>query len=691
VAEHQKGIEVPLTRSPLSPDILRRIEESGGDLKNFEAARQKAVDEFEARRRTLTTLMLSLFPSIAELTEIETNSFAGSYVHPKQGTRPTKVGSDRFLKELGFPVDASAISHDMGLLEVGFYTTKGGWNLAGGCQQCFPFKRNVVPIIGGVFIGGKRLTDGEIAKLGLDVVRDDQGKPVKYKIFATGGRSGLIPGEFSMAVVRTEKGYRMLESDREMREIAQATIEPGDLHELRGFAESLVAKSVEDARRFAAGQLPEPLDSGESLVEEFYDNLLVGALVKKGAVEMKQVVGIQLKGLGGRYKLHLTRKVGEGEVELNLQDPDADKVGIKYVKIPGLEGTVGIIVDLNYNPDVPRPIGGAPTKERLERERDVILAKNGAVLSGMTVGDVRLLDRGQVPQLCIQAIGETCRVVFDDTRRAGIFQMDPGRGTMNYMQYLRERYDNYIPEANLEEERKEHFSLFSRNVGTNMKAILDSGFTVPHDQLLVWNVSTVGGLTDSTMLSPLSEPKVAMSLCVGFLRMIDGVYGVTGSGRENPDSFFATEHFRELVSAFIDKESADRMMSLASREMPSGDFRDIEHRNKVLIKISGVLTDMWMKSKGFGYRSVWGMQDYQVIRKLEGDPLLCEKIGFKREMLANMKKVLKRPDGRVLMSDGKMLTGADAVEELRYKIDSQERYLAGLSTGENNMGQYDND
>ncbi|MBM3309355.1 MAG: hypothetical protein FJY77_03790 [Candidatus Altiarchaeales archaeon] len=415
-----------------------------------------------------------------------------------------------------------------------------------------------------------------------------------------------------------------------------------------------------------------------------YSLLLAGALAKQQVLETRPVVAVTFKGLGGKYKLHVVKEPGPGEVDAGIKDPEAEKFGLKFVKKPEMEGLEGVFLDMTYQTDVPRPIGGAHTKERLEIERDRKLAENGAVLSGMTIGAIKLLDRSQIPELCIQEVGVTARIIFDDTRRAGIFQESFEKGFLNYRQYLRDRYDQHDPNASLERERDIHLNLMSRNLGTNMKAILDSGLNLPYDQILVWNVSTEGGLVDTADLSQLKDPRHAMSLCVGVLRMMDELTCFTGLQHGD---YFKSPHFKTLVSSFIGEKQAERIASVAKTEVLDTDFRSEQIRNRFLLKVSGILTDMWLESKGCTgpeYRSVWQMQGNQVLKRLKADPQLRAKIGLPEEQLRWHEKILKQPAGSGVIVDDEhlgriTLRPYQAIDRLRCQIDSHERYMAGPS------------
>jgi hypothetical protein len=668
-----KGYEIPLTRGPIPPEILRQLQADGADIKRIEESRQKLVDEQEARRRIFTAALAHYMGSIAQLEELHSIGYSGSVLTREHGPQATNIGKK------------------MELLTVRFYRIKGQhWNLPGGCETCFPLQRDIIPIIGDIYVKGKKLTEEEKTGLGWTLVTDDQGNPATYKIFASAGRTGSITGQLSIPVIKTEKGFRLIESTRELRHFGIEKLGPENMKIIEEGARDLMSESYAKGDRSALVDFPTVREFQDRFFDEAFNLLIIGALEKQGAVEKKDVVAVTFKGLGGKYAVQVVTEVAPGDVELDNADDYTRERGLHFVKRPAFEGMEGIIADVSYEPAsiVPRPIGGAHIKEQYEIGIGRQLALNGAVLSGMTIGAVKILDKERLPELCISEIGITARLVFDDTRRAGMFQESEEEGFLNYRQYLRERFNNWNPDASLEKERDDHMNLLSTNIGLNMRAILDSGFTMPVDQVIVNNISTVGGLTDLTDLAELRNPRHAMCLCVGMIRMVSDLTDVM---MHDPGWFFRSPHFKQMVRSFLGEKEADKMATILAQETRGEGYNDKDQRDFLYLKLGGILTDMWLASKGYTgqeYRSVWQMEDYQVLRKLKQDSKLMEKVGVSEETIRTHEKMLRATGAKAIMSSGKIVTPHDAVESLRTKIDSQERYLTGPNVRDTGLEQY---
>jgi len=133
---------------------------------------------------------------------LKDGKYSGSFLHPKEGPQATSIGDE------------------LELLEVKFYRVQGqNWNPPAVARMTFPMQHNVVPLIGGIYVKGKKLSDEELEQHGLQVVTDDQNKPAKYMIFATSGRSAILPGHFEIPVMKTEKGFRLIQTDEELRQL----------------------------------------------------------------------------------------------------------------------------------------------------------------------------------------------------------------------------------------------------------------------------------------------------------------------------------------------------------------------------------------------------------------------------------------------------------------------------------------
>jgi len=457
-------------------------------------------------------------------------------------------------------------------------------------------------------------------------------------------------------------------------------------------------------------------------------------LHEHGLAKKEKIIAASIKGGGGPYRWHLATELGRFDEESTHPDlpaiPEKQKDELEGMVVTDKRyvNAAGVIVDLSYNPFVPRPAGGASTKERIAIDRDAQLMPTGAPLSLETTSNLRIATTKQFPRLVIPELGQTSRLVKDDSRRLGMFLEDWHDSLMYYFQWLREHYATVdeidalksVDEASelTARARQQHFHELSANMGWGLSGILGKNLNIPPDQNQAWNLSVLGGIADDSDLSELSDPRHAMSGIVSFIRILDNLHS---RWPDSPwGSYFQTDHFLTFTQAFLGVEAAQKVRAKTS-SIPMGEgFNPPIH----LIKIGGILTDQWLESAGYGgkFRSPWQMNDGQLIKYITNTPYIHEALGIIApqkgpDIVYCLRRFKKSPaaSGLVfssqrsdlfsgLLGDGfgydserisavpsgsEILSVPDSFDLVRAQIDSWQRYLAPLSISETVIGQYE--
>ena len=418
----------------------------------------------------------------------------------------------------GNKIQVSILSRPMVSRDVRFLRCRGRrWEIPGASSMYQPLMSGddyvTLPLLGGIQVNGEDLTQDpeKMEKLGLEIVKDDSGREVKYPVFVSGGRSILWPGNFILPAFLTDRnGHAFMDFD---------ALKSLNVRKFGADSEAEYSRRIESWLRRAWTQDNRGLD-WETYRSRQFEASYIGGIVeeymKTSPPKSTFLTGIavQYKGVGlYRYVYHAVRKNGDGSVELPegdvLLQPSVEEEARRLEELddvalaqrPGYEDKAGIFLDVNHEFFDKNPTGGIYS-ELKGVKRDAELMACGAVMSGVTMGYVPFLSKVQVDDVCghpTRMISEglvmAVRVILDDTHRLKILSKRDTKGgepIVSFKLLMQRDHDGYSEEA-----RGAYLDRLSGNVGHNLKVCLENNLTVADEQDTTDNMSIYGGIIDS--------------------------------------------------------------------------------------------------------------------------------------------------------------------------------------------------
>ncbi|MCX5667195.1 MAG: hypothetical protein NTY34_02650 [Candidatus Omnitrophica bacterium] len=362
----------------------------------------------------------------------------------------------------------------------------------------------VVPFYGDFYKpDGSRVSDEELAGIGLEWVKDGNGNRITYPFFATKflpSRILTLPalGE-SLTVVLDNGKMHMITTIEEFEDFISSRFGKEPLAGIRRGAE----RQVEDA--LSKKYSPSSYIYQESLRRAYF--ILMKSFLQKKNIKTARmnIAAIRYKGFGADYvcqiadgeDLALNGLPGSQEFRNRWGSPDAKKMGFEIVSDNKFEGKSGIFLTPYQQSNI--AIGGASKEEVTAKERDRLLIDNGALLSVITIDTVEIADRQQLDRIGAAAglkeLTGSISVVIDDTRSLSDIIMG---GTIMYNNFL-EEIDRDTVKA-----KDAHMTIFCSTLAQNIAACLKSGLTIPAGDVglssstgFVRNVSPWGFIRDT--------------------------------------------------------------------------------------------------------------------------------------------------------------------------------------------------
>ncbi|MFC2163302.1 hypothetical protein ACFLRF_06430, partial [Candidatus Altiarchaeota archaeon] len=450
-----------------------------------------------------------------------------------------------------------------------------------------PFKHDddgvILPLVGGIHVNGQDITEDpeKMGKLGISLVKTDNGKDVKHPGFVLGGRSVLFPGTFHLPTFKTkEGGYAFLDT---------GTLE-GVLSGAKGdewLAER--KKDIEEPLRARWEREPNGMSweeyqrtEGEAAFFHTMTETLQMAGERGGREIAKLFKGnaVQLKGVGlDKYMYHAVKKNPDGSVEARPEDrillieggrgwtPLAE-TDFEFAERPEYAGKSGTFLDVRHQYWSAPPTGGLASAKR-DVERDRMLFGRGARMSGITVGYVPMISKVQLDEVmgdtrmvCEETV-MSLRVILDDSNRlSALGHPEKGRATRSFERQMMVETGKGMGEYD-DADRDKYLDTVSDNIGVNLKVVLDEKLTVPWDQKTRDNMSVYGGIVDSADFREMVNRYQSGSLVRRWY--IDLMDTVACTGMSKVD-YLKSAHFRKLASNFLgsDGEKVAREVSLTN-------------------------------------------------------------------------------------------------------------------------------
>ncbi|MDD5112019.1 MAG: hypothetical protein PHG85_05700 [Candidatus Altiarchaeota archaeon] len=611
----------------LSPPLKQRPK-SGEPEPKYEFPRKVNWPEIQVPEDVLRKLAygdLSI-PGRALLREQYEYYFSGSYVDE---------GGISHFTTLGEPM--------CDLVEANLFYIKGDPKVLSQ-SVAYPFKignnaeRIVVPIVGD-FYGKDGVITEELERKGIiERVRDEQGNPVTAPLYVKTMRQlyQVTHGSFHIFKIGERK---IIPNSPEAVEEAWSLIHPDGKHLLHQFVDMVLEKAYADqgytepydefARKFRPKTT---IQAGIGLLTEMKktkDEIIArdgqAAADEQIKIDLSSfedlrlpVCGTGIKGAGcWKYDGNHVY-VGEGgKVDLPPNFIVVGKDGrTAFVVDERFKDVRGYMAAIPHQPWSRRPVGGNSIQDLLAFGRENELMKHGAQLSYITTAVIPLLSKDQVPDLCTDQAAIATNVVLDDSRRAGDlldlkFPLEAVQDAYKAIvveKYAKEKLtaqDDPIKfmETHLDEARDAHWSRMCRNVGKNLRAMFDAGFTNPYDRNMIGNISLDGGLCDVVDLSRMKHKREFHSTLNDVLGGLSLVYKVAGL---NPTDFFLSRHFKGLLKESLGEKEAERLSERMGSFIREGESdNDGVKRAKAI----GLVTDSFLKSAGINETSVWEMDD----------------------------------------------------------------------------------
>ncbi len=266
------------------------------------------------------------------------------------------------------------------------------------------------------------------------------------------------------------------------------------------------------------------------------------------------------------------------------------------------------------------------------------------------------LTKKDVPELSTNQLATITNVILDDSRR-----IDDMIGADYPLEHVRKAYRGIClakfcdkkywdgpaeaAEADFEPSRERHWKRLTTNMGINLRAIFDSGLTNPKDQNLAGNFSIDGGLADSLDLARMRDPREYHSTVFHMLGSLGQYYEIAGFDRHR---FYTSNHFTNLLKSCFGESDGGRLYSSIQREIGGLDRQD---HDIILGKAVGMVTDEFVRRAGVEEKSVWQMNNEELMSRLESDRELREKTGVKLQSVSAIRRSISSGNPLFLRKD----------------------------------------
>ena len=375
-------------------------------------------------------------------------------------------------------------------------------------QAGFP---NILPFVGDFYIRGKKLSDLDLAELGVfklsyNPVQDSQpaevgiGKNFELKApaFMHGGRGVTLPAEGTIRLKPSQHGGWIISEDL--------------------FNTQLPSEQRPEFRE-------------------------------------QPFCAIQWIGCGNsEYRYHAIKreayKIPTLDVNQVLIEPSLDNLTPQILLAQDLRyaNKSGVFLDLVYQENfLATPTGGF-AKSGVALERDRLLLEYGAVMSGITLAEYPLFSKVELDRLLGSDSGMVSegvfvqqRIVLDDTRRLDLFRnkMDPREAKALLESLLIAKYG----EAN-NQTLSEYLVALGATVGKNIAVCFKLGLSVSANQKTTDNLSIYGGIIDPESLSIPENFYARARLGV---RWIQDILQVANCADLMTEELLADHIFKDLV------------------------------------------------------------------------------------------------------------------------------------------------
>ncbi|VVB52569.1 Uncharacterised protein [uncultured archaeon] len=514
-------------------------------------------------------------------------------------------------------------------------------SMQGGILRVSPEKGVIVPIVGEFMGEDGPIPDERLAQLGIERVRDTEGRPVTYPMFASTARSLIQFCSFQIHVPVVDGRPRLLNGPEAILDVF-SMLGDESADGLREAARMLLDGAYEDAK---------PGMPKEAFVENQWGKALTMAgttvLQNIDAPEVTEyltwmslpVCAVQFKGGGcvhydGNY---VTLTEGEVRKHPNLRFKER-RGDWSFVVDRRHEGQQGIMLSIPHQPGSMDPVGGAPTLEAIGYEREQRILEHGGVLSGVTIGVIKLFDDTQVPDLCVPDAAVTVVAILDDTRRVEDFirtERNPKAREHWYKEAVVEKYGPAPPEVKSGDEweawvdsqfiecREKHLAQLCLNLGKTTRATLEANLTNPRNQNLMGNISFAGGITDTRALAEMTDPNQSYSFITHVIEGLNDLAKVAGI---QSGEIFRTPHFRSFITEFIGEDAAAPVLQFIQKPYfrVGQRFDDQIQESKII----GLSTDAWVRKQGGTPTGAYHTSDVDLTRLLARDESARKRIGM---------------------------------------------------------------
>ncbi len=394
-----------------------------------------------------------------------------------------------------------------------------------------------------LFLKGQPLKEEQLKHLGIEKVKDKTGKPLKLPFFMAyvlASQSSYIeatrrvvhiPYEKTLLVVKTKRGYRILRTIAEKKEILfEANLE-----------EKLAAKKRELRQRFSSLK-------SELAFENIWNFFLTDLLYETGLAALMSFVAFRYKGVGSKYIGRFVHLKEDGSApfesgeELIFNDA-------KYMEnsasigFPDLIGKEGIFLDIGHQERTHVPVGAAASEDVLAIERDRLFLDKGIILSVINLDYVPLLNARQVPELTVDEIYVTTSVVLDTTLTL--------YGLTSHQDFYH-KFVGKIYGLTFTEARLKHLEALGIILGKNLGILLELGFTTLKQALPIRkDMSAFGGLKDTGGLVYIKEGNEAVNIVYQFLDSLFSTGQVAGFSLEE---IIQSDAFLDFTQLFLHAE-----------------------------------------------------------------------------------------------------------------------------------------
>ncbi|NQT89765.1 MAG: HAD-IIIC family phosphatase [Candidatus Omnitrophica bacterium] len=563
------------------------------------------------------------------------------------------------------------------LVEARFLRIKGKQLKTYAGQGRFRAEDAVVPFVGGFLRpDGTEVSEEELASIGLEWVKGDEGEELKLPVFAHSN----IPTRLSSLFTCTDR-LKIVFDEGKMRTLATTA----DIEEfiVKKYGADVLPTLREKAYEFAKTSFAAKASPESYLYKEVWESTYVAVmrdfLYENGDRSTLHVVAVQHKGFGGQYICH------QGDIEGLSPTQQVHDTPIDYIQLIGVpmvtdsryEGKGGIVLRSYQSTNV--AIGGSSSEELAAVERDKQLLANGAMLSAVTIDAIEIANKealakiGAAPE--IKPLAGSIRIIVDDTR------------TFHEALATKELHERFLTKRfgqEIESGRDKHLKMFNNTLGRNIAASLKSNLTISPNELaadpnvgFTRNLSPNGLMRDSGDLTPIKVPHEAMIIIKS---MFDGTAVLAKVAGMGWREFATSEYFKELIASFlktfdaelaIQEEYFQRIVEVG-RTMAEADSEEEAYES--IYTITRSLFDYWVKVTQIENVELYEWEFYALVNR---NSYLNKLVDMSNQSVRTLLGIAEHLSGsepfkRIADAAGKIAitaTGAppEALEDLRFR------------------------